>query len=173
MSINAQLAPLTSHEHLKRTEIVREALSWIGTPFMHGARIKGVGAECGSFIVDVYARFGFAAEYKLPPHAEQWAIHNDSPTFDADFYIREMQRFCTEIKTVPLPADVALFWWGHAYSHGAIVIDWPHQLIHCWPSGSRASSGVQIVDSAIDPFLRRYSSPHPPRFFNPFLGGSL
>jgi cell wall-associated NlpC family hydrolase len=173
MSINEQLAPLTNEEHLKRTEIVREALTWLNTPFQHGARIKGVGAECGSFIVDVFARFGFAAKYQLPAHAEQWAIHNESALFDELFYIREMKRFCTEITKLPLPADVALFWWGHAYSHGAIVIDWPHQLIHCWPTGAKKSSGVQLVDSAIDPFLRRFSGQHPPRFFNAFLGGSL
>lgn len=173
MSINEQLAPLTNEEHLKRTEIIREALTWTGTGFRHGAQLKGIAAECGSFIIAVYAKFGFAPSYKLPEHPEQWAIHKDSPTFDAEFYIREMKRFCTELSHgFPLPADVALFWWGHAYSHGAIVIDWPHELIHCAP-GSSKSAGVQLVNAEIDPFLRRHAGNHPPRFFNPFLGASL
>lgn len=163
---------IVGFEHIKREDIIKEALSWTGTKFRHGSSLKGVSAECGSFILCVYKVFGFAPHYEMPDHPEQWAIHKDWAEFDADFYTHEMKRFCTEIPGPPQPADVAIFWWGHAYSHGAIVINWPNELIHCAP-GSSPSSGVQLVDAARDPFLRRYATRYPPRFFSPFLGASL
>lgn len=159
------LESLPEKERLERQQVLKEALDWTLTPFRHGARIKGVGAECGSFIIDVFsAAIGIAPDYKLPPHALQWHLHKDSPTFDADMYTREIKRFGKEIPGPPLPADVVIFWWGHAYSHGAIVIEWPMKLIHCFPAG-RGKSGVQFVDASRDPFLRRYRSLHPPKFY--------
>lgn len=34
-------------------EIVTEARKWLGTPFMHQARVKGVGVDCGQLVIAV------------------------------------------------------------------------------------------------------------------------
>jgi hypothetical protein len=163
--MSQQLSALPKEEHVARLEVIREALTWTGTPFQNGARVKGAGAECGSYIVDAFAIAGFAKDYKLPNHNVAWHLHKDSPNFDPDMYTREIEKFATEVPGPPLPADVAIFWWGHAYSHGAIVIEWPTKLIHCFPVG-----GVQLVDATRDPFLKRFRQAHPPKFYNAFLG---
>lgn len=46
-------------------EIVAEARSWIGTPWMHQASLKGVGADCIGLIV------GVAEAFKMP-EAPAW-----------------------------------------------------------------------------------------------------
>ena len=36
-----------------RAAVVHEALSWIGTPYHTGARLKSVGTDCGMFLAEV------------------------------------------------------------------------------------------------------------------------
>ena len=128
-------------EHLERQEVIREALSWTGTKFMHEARVKGVGADCGRFLIGVFVQTRLMEDYEPARVPVAWHLHADSPTFDPDMYVRQIKRFSHEIAGPPLPGDIALFWWGKAYSHSGIVIDWPHQMIHCF-----FINGVQLVD---------------------------
>jgi hypothetical protein len=157
------LATLLRQESITRERVVREAQEWIGTPFIHEARVKGVGADCAQFLIGVYSRAGILDPFDVPHHPIQWHLHPDAPGFDKDLYIRELQRYAREISAPPLPGDIAVFWWGHAYAHSAIVIVWPTKLIHCFEMG-----GVQVVDGARDPYARKYRSNHPPRFFSLF-----
>ncbi len=34
----------------QRAAIVKEALTWLGTPFVYGACVKQVGVDCGRFL---------------------------------------------------------------------------------------------------------------------------
>lgn len=43
-----------------RAEVVEEALSWIGTPYHHQARLKGVGVDCIGIITCIGKKFGFS-----------------------------------------------------------------------------------------------------------------
>lgn len=36
-----------------RADIVREAKTWIGTPFKHQGRIKGVGVDCAGVVIGI------------------------------------------------------------------------------------------------------------------------
>lgn len=38
---------------ISRYLIVKAAREWIGTPFRHQARVKGVGADCGQLVIGV------------------------------------------------------------------------------------------------------------------------
>jgi hypothetical protein len=157
-----QLQALSVNEHLQRQEVIREALSWLGTKFQHEACVKGVATDCGRFPLAVFGACGFgeAAKYKPPRVPIQWHMHKDAPGFDPEMYVRQLLLFTEEV-TGPYPADLALFWWGHAYAHSVIVIDWPTQAIHCTEAG-----GVVLVDPSRDPGARKWRSLHPPRFFS-------
>jgi cell wall-associated NlpC family hydrolase len=48
-------------------DIVKEAESWIGTPFKHQGRIKGVGIDCYGLVVEVARHFGIT-KYKSPSY---------------------------------------------------------------------------------------------------------
>jgi NlpC/P60 family putative phage cell wall peptidase len=53
--------------------VVKEALSWVGTPYRHQGRKKGVGCDCLGLVLGVWgAVYGAAPE--LPgPYAPDWA----------------------------------------------------------------------------------------------------
>jgi hypothetical protein len=156
------LQALPIREHSFRQEVIREAMTWIGTKFQHETCIKGVSADCGRFPLAVFAACGFESlrDYK-PPHVPiQWHMHKDSPTFDPEMYVRQILLFTEEVSR-PYPADIAMFWWGHAYAHTAIVIDWPTKAIHC-----TEPNGVTLVDPSRDPAARKWRGVHPARFFS-------
>jgi hypothetical protein len=37
-----------------RAAVVKEALTWLGTPYHHHARVKGVGVDCARLLCAVY-----------------------------------------------------------------------------------------------------------------------
>lgn len=41
-----------------RAEIVAEARSWLGTPYHHQARLKGVGVDCAGLLIGVARNLG-------------------------------------------------------------------------------------------------------------------
>ena len=47
-----------------REDIVREARSWIGTPYAHQGRIKGVGVDCVGLVIGVARAMGLS-EYDI------------------------------------------------------------------------------------------------------------
>ena len=39
--------------HASRAAVVAEAIAWLGTPYHHRARIKGVGVDCAQLALGV------------------------------------------------------------------------------------------------------------------------
>lgn len=50
-----------------RQAIIAEARSWIGTPWRHQARVKGVGCDCAQLVIAVGTALGIVT---VPP--EEW-----------------------------------------------------------------------------------------------------
>jgi NlpC/P60 family putative phage cell wall peptidase len=116
---------------MQRTAIVAEAVSWIGTPFHHAARIKGAGVDCLMLLAEVYERAGIVPRVEPPFYVPDWHLHRD-----AERYLEGLRSYAREIdgspeQTAPLPGDIALFRFGRTFSHGAIVIEWP-RLVHAY-----------------------------------------
>ncbi|MDR3471594.1 MAG: hypothetical protein P4M09_07870 [Devosia sp.] len=104
-----------------RAAIVREARTWLRTPYHGGARIKGVGVDCGQLAIGVYANAGVIEAFEPDPYPLDWHIHRD-----VERYMLTVMRFGREIGRDEVgPGDLALYKFGRVFSHGAIVIDWP------------------------------------------------
>src|SRR4030081_3897345 len=99
-----------------RASVVREAESWIGTPFHHAARIKGAGIDCLMLLAEIYDRAGAAPHIAPPFYVPYWHLPRD-----AERYLEGLCRYASEISDPPLPGDIALFRFGRTFSHGAIV----------------------------------------------------
>ncbi len=111
----------------QRTNVVRAAREWLGTPYHHHGRIKGAGADCAMFPLAVYQACGvLPADYQPPEYSVQWHLHRSE-----ELYLKEIDRFVREITGPPQPADFVVFRFGRTYSHGAIVINWPI-VIHAY-----------------------------------------
>jgi NlpC/P60 family putative phage cell wall peptidase len=135
-----------------RATVVREAESWIGTPFHHAARVKGAGIDCLMLLAEVYERTGVAPRIDPPFYVPDWHLHRD-----AERYLEGLTRYATEIPGPPQPGDIALVRFGRTFSHGAIVTAWPRVIHAYW------SIGVVHGDATLYPLATR-----PVKFFTPF-----
>lgn len=114
-----------------RQGIVSEALTWVGTPYLSNAMVKGKkgGTDCAMLLLGVYANVGLVTkEYDPRPYPPQWHLHQN-----VEKYMQAVLRFAVEVpgppEREPLPGDVVMFKLGHVHSHGGIIIAWPN-IIH-------------------------------------------
>ena len=135
----------------KRAAVVAEAESWLGTPYHHMARLKGVGCDCLTLLAAVYEAAGVVPAIEIPFYPPDWHLHRG-----VERYMDGLLAYAHEVDAAA-PGDVALFRFGRCFSHGAIVVEWP-RIIHAWHA-----AGVVRGDAA-KPLL----AARPPRFFNPF-----
>ena len=101
-----------------REKIVAEARSWIGTPFHHAARLKGVGVDCANLLIGVYAAAGIAEEFTPEYYPQDWHMHRDEPRF-----LATLLEYCERLPDgePPMPGDIAMFNYGRHAAHGAVV----------------------------------------------------
>jgi cell wall-associated NlpC family hydrolase len=117
-----------------RLAIVREAHTWLGTPYLLGQMLKGAGCDCGTFLLGVLQACGFAQDEVSEHHASDWFCHTTE-----EKYMLRLLRHATKIAEAvsyptlgAQPGDLVLT--RHAttsrvYNHGGIVTRWP-KLIH-------------------------------------------
>jgi hypothetical protein len=110
----------------QRKAVLEEAVTWLGTPFHHGAGVKGAGADCAAIALSYVAVLGdkifpnleFEKEFPLV----QWHLHEQD-----EFYIKRLYEhgFIDIQEEDKLPADVVLTRVGRVFAHGAILFEWP------------------------------------------------
>jgi NlpC/P60 family putative phage cell wall peptidase len=124
---------------MRSQAIIAEARSWIGTPYAHQGRLKGVGCDCLGLILGVWETLNGPLPETVPPYASDWAeIDTSDPLAQA-----------AGRHLVPVPlgmigaGDVLLFRWRpHAAAkHLAIAVD-SHFMIH-------AHDGASVAEVAI------------------------
>jgi NlpC/P60 family putative phage cell wall peptidase len=127
------------------SKVVAEARTWIGTPYLHQASVKGVGCDCLGLVRGVWrAVYGCEPE-PTPPYARDWAeVAASEPLAEAA--LRHMTpvnpRDCA-------PGDVLLFRWraGMVAKHAAIMAS-STTMIH-------AHDGAAVAEVALAPWWRR------------------
>jgi cell wall-associated NlpC family hydrolase len=156
----------------RRRAVVEQAITWAGTPYLHMGRVKGVGCDCLTMLVEVYEAAGIVPHIEISFYPPDWNLHRD-----AERYLEGVMRYAREfkwqpgpfvgapledetgmrLKTWPQPGDIAVWKFGRCYAHGAIVTQWP-LIIPAW-------IGVGIIyGSAEQPVFEK----RPVRFFDPF-----
>lgn len=126
----------------QRAAIVREALSWLGTPYAHHGRLKGVGVDCLMLLAEVYERTGFAAHVEPGVYPHDWHLHRDEERYSQGLasYLRQLGE-----GEQPGLGDIGLFRFGRTFSHSGIVVEpGPQpQLIHAF--NGRGTSRAVIL----------------------------
>lgn len=118
------------------------AKNWLGTPYHHGARVKGSGVDCGQLVIAALVESGVIADYDPGHYTCDWHLHRDE-----DRYIAEVEKWLvrrsddTELsidqRLIENPAyelpvgEVIVFRVGRTFSHGGIVTKWPF-FIHSY-----------------------------------------
>jgi len=113
----------------QRALVLAEAQTWLGTKYHHGARIKGVGVDCGNLLAAVFENVGLIDPVTVPPYSPQWHLHRKVER------LREIVlAYAHPIEpAVVKPGDVVLYHWGHVKAHAGIVTarGWPF-IIHAY-----------------------------------------
>ncbi len=139
----------------QRAHLVKCAQGWIGTPYHTGAKIRGVGADCITWIVGAFEEAGLIPAIQIPFYPPDWHLHRDE-----ERYLKGLAEWCDEVPApedfrsldlppanpglasgvggaaasetakprVPLPGDIVVWKIGRCFAHGAIVADWPWAL---------------------------------------------
>lgn len=124
-------------EREERAAVVNEARAWLGTPYHHRAKLKGVGVDCAQLLIGVYAGVGLVDDFDTGEYPHDWHLHRE-----AERYLGIISRLMAEIAPVQAgPGDVLLFKVGRCFSHGALIIRRP-QLIHA----NRRDGAVVMTD---------------------------
>lgn len=101
-------------------QVVQEAMTWLGTPYHHQADVKGAGVDCAMILVRVYRAVGLIPEFDPRPYPHDWHLHQEG-----EKYLGFILQHADLVVGDPEPGDIAMFKFGRASAHGAIVIDWP------------------------------------------------
>ena len=98
-----------------------EALTWLGTPYHHQGRVKGVGVDCGQILIAIYEKTGILPIGECEPgyYPADWALHNSE-----EKYLAWVQKYCDPVSEAQV-GDIVLFQFGRCISHAGIVIEWP------------------------------------------------
>lgn len=145
---------MTAAEVCERSAIVAEARTWIGTPFHHEGEIKGIGVDCAMLVRRVFLDTGVRTDAPDPrPYSAFGHLHKHD-----ERYVDYLAPRTREV-SAPLPGDIAVWRYGRAFSHAAIVSAWP-RVVHAYAPVRH----VEESDATIDSRLRRY----PVRFFSPW-----
>ncbi|MEP9397204.1 NlpC/P60 family protein [Mesorhizobium sp. KR2-14] len=124
--------------------IVAEAMSWLGTPYRHQGRRKGVGCDCLGLVLGVW-RAVYGREPEQPGHyAPDWAEAGGQ-----DLMLEAARRHCTEKPSKqPSAGDLVLFRWRpHLPAKHAAIMIAPERFIHAY-------QGHAVVASALVPQWR-------------------
>lgn len=128
-----------------RASIIEEAQSWAGTPYHYRpagsaakvARLKGVGADCLTFMIGVYYNLCLIDNIEIPFYRPDFMMHNRQRDVGGEkaeeSYLEGVLGHGHEVE-IPKPGDVVLYRFheDQIFAHGAIVIDWPMRIIHCF-----------------------------------------
>ena len=120
--------PVAEREATARARVVAEALGWLGTPYHHHGRVRGVGVDCGMLLAEVYERAGVVGRVDAGGYSPQWHLHRGEEVYEAF-----MSAYAHRVQTpaVPQPGDIATFKFGRCFSHGGIFVE-PDLLVHAY-----------------------------------------
>ena len=109
-----------------RDKVIKEAKSWINTPHVHYTLQKGIGADCGLFIIGVYSNIGLINKEMPEYYPEDWAFHKPI----GDMFESIVQRYCKEVTKEEIKSgDLILYQFGKCLSHGSILLP-DNYIIH-------------------------------------------
>ncbi len=133
---------------VSREAIVAEARSWLGTPWQHQARAKGVGVDCAGLVIGVSRALGLVTagmdvnHYARMPDGRSLLAHCDE----------WMRRVALALAR---PGDVLVMRFDEHPQHLAIVADYAHgglAIVHALDSRDRKRA--RVVEHRLSPVLR-------------------
>ena len=131
--------------------VVKEALTWLGTPYHHKAAVKGVGVDCAMLVGSVAKSLKLLdSSVPFPNYSTQWHLHNRE-----ELMLSMLQEYgCIEInpKEDCKVGDILTFKYGRVSSHLGILIN-NNQIIH-----AREDVGSVVINDLNEDLLNRWTN---------------
>lgn len=126
-------------EEEERAAVIAAARSFVGTPYHSNGQIKGVGVDCATLIAMVFSEAKVRPPMKVEPYSDQWHLHSDVPLYEMAIGDQGGRRVQD-----PKPADLALYFQGKQFAHGAIITEVrPLRIVHAYAPGRRVLEGFE------------------------------
>ena len=137
--IPVELGRVRYTEEGLRYAIVREARSWVYTPFHVKGRVKGRqgGVDCGTFLLEVFERVGIIGPEDEGVYGGDWFAHATDEWYEFKVLrhcMKVIEANCLATREVK-PGNVILVKIeerSKVFCHGAIVTGWP-RVVHAKP----------------------------------------
>lgn len=100
--------------------IVKEAYTWLGTPHINQAKVKGKGVDCGMLLIACLEGAGIIEKdsIEIPPYSNEWHLHHGE-----EWFLRVVESYCEEVPMEEIqPGDFMLYKFGRCVSHGAVYV---------------------------------------------------
>ena len=99
-------------------KIARAAEKWLGTPHVNGAKVKGVGVDCGMLLIASLEDAGAIQQdaIMVEPYSNEWHLHHSE-----EWFLSIVQRYCHEVEGVE-EGDFLMFQYGRCVSHGGVYV---------------------------------------------------
>jgi cell wall-associated NlpC family hydrolase len=110
-------------EQDERQRVIEIARTYLRTPYHPEGRLKGVGVDCLTLLVNTYEEAKLIDQVKVPHYPPDFMQHRSE-----EKYLNGLLDYSKEVEA-PQPGDIALWKFGRCFSHAAIVIEWP-KIIH-------------------------------------------
>jgi hypothetical protein len=134
--------PLTDKQ---RETICEVCKLWYGTPYRGWTCLKGIGCDCGQLLKGVLLEAGHTkvADIEIPRTYSLRAAQHRRTTEYVDLVEKCMREIPEEeVK----PGDFVIYKIGLGFAHGAIVLDWPHHVVHALDHyGVHAGHGLNFM----------------------------
>ena len=103
-------------EHGQR--IAEAAKSWLGTPHINNAKVKGKGIDCGMLLLASTEDAGLIKKgvVQVEPYSNEWHLHRSE-----EFFKAYVEKYCDKVDDLQV-GDFLLYQYGRCVSHGAIYI---------------------------------------------------
>ncbi len=127
---------------MTREEIVAEAKSWVGTPYLHQASLKGVACDCIGLIRGVYSRFVPDAVTVPLNYPSTWYLFRAE-----ELLYTEIKPYLVEIASDEAKAgDILLFGFGKGPAAHCGIKNSDSMFIHSWMDVGK------VVETRLDDF---------------------
>ena len=87
------------------TAVVEIARSWIGTPYVHQASVRGAGCDCLGLIRGVWRTLHGAEPQAVPPYTPDWS----EPQGEEVLWAAAAAHLRPAVRPTPEPGQVVLF----------------------------------------------------------------
>ncbi len=142
---------------VRQAELLTEAQSWLATPFVHRAKVKGAGADCVTLTAEIMVACRAIDSYAFPRYSLDWAKHQSHSLVLE--WLEASERFVRlPDDESPVPGDVGCYKYGKCVHHCSVVLAPPvliHTILH------REVDLGRLDDSSLADRLQCYYRPLP------------